>query len=150
MSRIRAPSLILALLFLPLQVHAMSCTVSSLPIGDMGIYFPSADITRQYAIYLSCTSGGASASLMAGPSQNTGSIENRQLKHESKTDTLRYQLCLDSHCGIVFGNSGPNIGHVLINDRHQGRFSFWVKVYGGQYQVSAGYYRDAITLTVTP
>ncbi|WP_028450111.1 Csu type fimbrial protein [Chitinibacter tainanensis] len=129
---------------------AMSCSISSLPIGDMGVYFPDIDITRQYAIFLTCTSGGAIASLSAGPSQNTGSIENRRMKHDSRSDTLRYQLCLDGACSTIFGNSGNQIGTIMITDQNQGRFSFWVKVFGGQPLVAAGTYRDTVTITLSP
>jgi spore coat protein U-like protein len=142
--------LLSALLALPVPAWAMSCTVSSFPIADMGIYFAGIDTTRQYVIFLTCTSGGAVAQLTAGPSQNTGSTENRKMKHESKADTMPYQMCLDGACTTNFGNTGNQIGSLLIDDRNQGRFSFWVKIPGGQNQVSAGIYRDSVTITLTP
>ncbi|WP_373974225.1 spore coat U domain-containing protein [Chitinibacter sp. SCUT-21] len=147
--RAQLASFCLAIAF-PIQSFAMSCNISSMPIGDLGVYTPEIDVTRQYAIFLNCTGGGGMASITAGPSHTTGSIENRRIKHSNQTSTLRYQLCLDGNCSKIFGNSGNQIGSVVIDDRNQGRFSFFARIYGGEFQAAAGLYRDSVTITITP
>ncbi|WP_028452530.1 spore coat protein U domain-containing protein [Chitinilyticum aquatile] len=132
---------------------APSCTVGSIPDGDMGIYDPQtsvADLVMQFSMFVRCTEPTVTK-VTAGPSQATGSVDNRAMKNDRNTDTLRYQLFLDAGCSKVFGELEPNAAFAQVSSSSgQGRINFWSKVYGNQSSVSAGHYRDYITLTITP
>ncbi|MBE9608165.1 spore coat protein U domain-containing protein [Chitinilyticum piscinae] len=132
---------------------ASSCSVGSLPDGDMGLYDPqttTVDLVKQFSMFVRCTEV-TTARVTAGPSQTTGSVDNRALKNDNNNDRLRYQLFLDAACTRVFGELEPNAAYTQIaSNGGQGRVNFWARVYGNQTEASPGNYRDYVTLTITP
>lgn len=132
---------------------AVSCSISSLPDGDLGIYDPQtnvADFVMQYSMFVTC-SDATQAKVTAGPSSVTGSEVTRSMRNDSNSDVINYQLYLDANCTRYFGTADPNAAITSISSPSgQGRVNFWSKVYGNQTSASPGTYRDYITLTVTP
>ncbi|QLG89474.1 spore coat protein U domain-containing protein [Chitinibacter bivalviorum] len=140
-------------IFLAPPALAASCSISSLPDGDLGLYDPQstvADIVRQFSLFVTC-SAATQAKVTAGPSFFTGSEASRSMRNDSNADVLNYQLFLDSNCTRIFGTADPNAATASIaNAGGQARVNFWTKIYGNQTSASPGTYRDYITLTVTP
>lgn len=140
-------------IFLAPPTLAASCSISSLPDGDLGIYDPQttiSDFVKQYSLFVTC-SDATQAKVTAGPSSVTGSEVARSMRNEGNSDVINYQLYLNSACTTIFGTADPNAAFTTIASAGgQGRVNFWAKVYGNQTTASPGTYRDYITLTVTP
>ena len=153
------PALLLTLLLAALPVRpayaagsapspAARCSVS---VQDVlfGTYDPSsagpANTIGQFSVM--CT-GSAALTISIGPSRTSGSGADRRMRHRSRSDTLAYNLFMDSSFTRVWGDGA--VGSPLaanVTGRYVGQI--FGQIFARQ-DAWVGDYEDTVTITVLP
>jgi len=129
-----------------------ACNVSTIPVnfGNYNVFSP-VPLDTTGAIIVTCDERPAPRVTTAiGPSPNSGGFDPRMMKQTTGSDLLGYNLYLDSNRTRIWGDGSGNtftISRIVRIGRP------WVRnVYGrippGQ-DVSAGFYTDTLTVTIT-
>ncbi|QZA81680.1 spore coat protein U domain-containing protein [Deefgea piscis] len=131
-----------------------SCSIS-LPTGDLGGYEPSvneAGVSIQQAFWVTCPAGTPLV-ITAGPSQTSGSIQNRQMRGSLTGTLLNYQLCHDypgsGTCVRIFGDGQVGTPLTANAAGYQQGIYFWTHVFGKQ-MVDGGEYIDYVAISINP
>ena len=105
---------------------------------------------------LSCSRNGGPSSVTVtmgiGPSANTGSIPNRQLRSTAWPDLLGYNLYRDALRQAVWGETvGVDTMSVSVSIPNNASRTASFTIYGripGLQDVHAGFYADTLTVTI--
>ncbi|VTU42872.1 putative secreted protein (plasmid) [Variovorax sp. PBL-H6] len=155
MSLVRALSLAL-LCLVSWPAHAllgleMGCSVSTRPLQFGSYEATSAQpLKTSSSLNVRCLAG-ALVNVSFGPSETSGSIATRKMKHTSKADTLSYNIYSDSSYSRVWGTvasrqSVPVVLSLLLLGRD---IPVFASIAPGQ-DVSGGQYHDGVTVYIEP
>ena len=141
---------------------ATTCTSSNISLG-FGSYLMinAAPLDAQSSMTVSCTrvnapgdnsSAKVTVAVSVGPSQGSGSIQNRQMFQGGAPDLLNYNVYLDAGRISVWGNTtGVDTASQTItvpNKQTVGAtFTFYGRLFAQQ-NVRPGFYSDSLLVTV--
>lgn len=141
---------------------ATTCTSSNVSLG-FGPYLmiDAAPRDAQASLTVSCTRlnapgdnspGKVTISVAVGPSQGSGSIQNRQMFQGGAPDLLNYNVYLDAGRISVWGNAtGVDTSSQTISipnkQTNSATFTFYGRLFAQQ-NVTPGFYSDSLLITV--
>jgi spore coat protein U-like protein len=145
---------------------ALLCSIATGVSLNFGIYDDSSPTTKDVSTAFSvncCFTGKpnptGTMTITLGPSANSGQINTRQMKNSLNADLMSYQLYMNSFGGVVWGDGiiggSPFNQAIAISTRCAGQQSVAVgsAIFGrifAQQPVSAGTYRDTLTISIMP
>lgn len=150
-------ALALALAALPAKA-AVTCGAYDMALS-LGTYdsFNAAPADSSGVLVVTCSRNGGprttAVTLSIGPSQHTGGIATRSLRHATSTDLLNYNLYRDASRLQVWGDT-PGINTltqgITLDNRTSGTLTFTIfgRIDPGQ-DVRPGPYADRLRLTIS-
>lgn len=127
------------------------CTGSTTPIsfGNYNVFAPT-PVTTMATLTVTCNEAPPpTVTMQFGPSPTSGVFSPRRMKHATLADTLIYNLYTDAAGTSVWGD-GTGGTTVVLRKVTRGKPAL-VSVYGvvpALQNVSAGTYRDVVTVTI--
>jgi spore coat protein U-like protein len=134
---------------------ACTMSVTNVAFGPYDVFVSTPVDSDSGRVYVNCTQNVGAATVTIGASATTGRFNPRGMKHTTGTDVLNYNIYTSSARAAIWGDGTSGTSIVQLR-RPGGRPAPWAAseiLYGripaGQ-NVSAGSYRDNITVTVMP